>query len=194
MQTHRRTISSGRIQTYRIKTICLLLSPPATRTHEGVRVFGWVRECLGLLKSACSDSPSKVNVPIHNSYAPLNGTYPRLDGFALFSVTYRSVTILILYSAQMLDDCSPLFCRPPFHPAVGRQAVPRPRSLPADFLVGSSHKFNAATPQSPPKPYSLSLSPSPRMPVVAPVLGTQDVQILEACPLHLRAFPFGHLP
>ena len=84
MQTHRRTISSGRIQTYRIKTICLLLSPPATRTHEGVRVFGWVRECLGLLKSACSDSPSKVNVPIHNSYAPLNGTYPRLDGFALF--------------------------------------------------------------------------------------------------------------
>ena len=33
MQTHRRTISSGRIQTYRIKTICLLLSPPATRTH-----------------------------------------------------------------------------------------------------------------------------------------------------------------
>ena len=71
MQTHRRTISSGRIQTYRIKTICLLLSPPATRTHEGVRVFGWVRECLGLLKSACSDSPSEVNVPIHNSYAPL---------------------------------------------------------------------------------------------------------------------------
>ena len=84
MQTHRRTISSGRIQTYRIKTICLLLSPPATRTHEGVRVFGWVRECLGLLKSAYSDSPSEVNVPIHNSYAPLNGTYPRLDGFALF--------------------------------------------------------------------------------------------------------------
>ena len=83
-QTHRITISSKLMQTYRYKTICPLLSPPATRTHEGVRVFGWVRECLGLLKSACSDSPSKVNVPIHNSYAPLNGTYPRLDGFALF--------------------------------------------------------------------------------------------------------------
>ena len=174
------------------------MSPPlpARNPHARgrARVFGWVRECLGLLKSACSDSPSEVNVPIHNSYAPLNGTYPRLDGFALFSVTYQSVTIRILYSAQMLDDCSPLFCRPPFHPAVGRQAVPRPRSLPADFLVAFSHNFNAATPQPPPKPYSLSLSPLPRMPVVAPVLGTQDVQILEACPLHSRAFPFGHLP
>ena len=60
---------------------------PARDPHARGRagIWLWVRECLGLLQSACSDSPSKVNVPIHNSYAPLNGTYPRLDGFALFS-------------------------------------------------------------------------------------------------------------
>ena len=193
-QTHRITISSKLMQTYRYKTICLLLSPPATRTHVAFLYLVGSARVPRPSQVACYDPPSQVNVPIHNSYAPLYGAYPRLDGFALFSVTYQSVTIRILYSAQVLDDCSPLFCRPPFHPAVGRQAVPRPRSLPADFLVAFSHNCNAATPQPPPKPYSPSLSPSPRMPVVAPVLGTQDVQILEVCPLHLRAFPFGHLP
>ena len=140
---------------------------PHARGRAGIRLGARVPRPSQV---ACSDSPSKVNVPIHNSYAPSNGTYPPLDGFALFSVTYRSVTILILYSAQMLDECSPLFCRPPFPPAVGRQAVPRPQSSSADFLVALSHNFNAATPLQSPTPCCPSPSPSPRTPVVVLVL------------------------
>ena len=77
-QTHRITIIANLCKFIVINNIVINnMSPPLPARN-------WVRECLGLLQSACSDSPSKVNAPIHNSYAPLNGTYPRLDGFALF--------------------------------------------------------------------------------------------------------------